>query len=253
MALGCGYDQIFPDPSHHPLDGMLGLGRGKTSLTSQLNSQGLVRNVIGHCLSAQGGGYIFFGDVYDSFRLTWTPMSSRDYKHYSVAGAAELLFGGKKSGVGNLHAVFDTGSSYTYFNSYAYQVLISWLKKESGGKPLKEAHDDQTLPLCWRGRRPFRSIYEVRKYFKPIVLSFTSNGRSKAQFEMLPEAYLIVSNMGNVCLGILNGSEVGMGDLNLIGDISMLNKVMVFDNDKQLIGWAPADCDQVPKSRDVSI
>lgn len=23
--------------------------------------------------------------------------------------------------------------------------------------------------------------------------------------------------MGNVCLGILNGSEVGMGDLNLIG------------------------------------
>ena len=74
----CGYDQIFPDPSHHPLDGMLGLGRGKTSLTSQLNSQGLVRNVIGHCLSAQGGGYIFFGDVYDSSRLTWTPMSSRD-------------------------------------------------------------------------------------------------------------------------------------------------------------------------------
>jgi len=57
---------------------MLGLGRGKTSLTSQLNSQGLVRNVVGHCLSAQGGGYIFFGEVYDSSRLTWTPMSSRD-------------------------------------------------------------------------------------------------------------------------------------------------------------------------------
>jgi len=36
-------------------------------------------------------------------------------------------------------------------------------------------------------------------------------------------------------------------------DISMLNKVMVFDNDKQLIGWTPADCDRVPKSRDVSI
>jgi len=33
----------------------------------------------------------------------------------------------------------------------------------------------------------------------------------------------------------------------------MLNKVMVFDNDKQLIGWTSADCDRVPKSRDVSI
>lgn len=28
---------------------------------------------------------------------------------------------------------------------------------------------------------------------------------------------LFCQNMGNVCLGILNGSEVGMGDLNLIG------------------------------------
>lgn len=74
----CGYDQIFPDSSYHPLDGMLGLGRGKSSLISQLNSQGLVRNVVGHCLSAQGGGYIFFGDVYDSSRLTWTPMSATD-------------------------------------------------------------------------------------------------------------------------------------------------------------------------------
>ncbi|KAK2445100.1 hypothetical protein P8452_22831 [Trifolium repens] len=252
MALGCGYDQIFPDSSYHPVDGMLGLGRGKSSLISQLNSQGLVRNVVGHCLSAQGGGYIFFGDVYDSSRLAWTSMSSRDSKHYS-AGAAELTFGGKRTGFGNLLAVFDTGSSYTYFNSNAYQALISWLTKELAGKPIKEAPEDQTLPLCWYGKRPFRSVYEVRKYFKPIALSFPSSGRMKAQFEIPPEAYLIVSNMGNVCLGILNGSEVGMEDLNLIGDISMLDKVMVFDNEKQLIGWTPADCNRVPKSRDVSI
>lgn len=33
----------------------------------------------------------------------------------------------------------------------------------------------------------------------------------------------------------------------------MLDKVMVFDNEKQLIGWAPADCNRVPKSRDASI
>ncbi|KAJ1386634.1 Xylanase inhibitor, C-terminal, partial [Sesbania bispinosa] len=200
VQLKIGYDQIFPDSSYNPVDGMLGLGRGRSSLISQLNSQGLVRNVVGHCLGAQGGG-----------------------KHYS-AGAAELIFGGKRTGIGNLHAIFDTGSSYTYFNSHAYQALISWLKKELAGKPLKEAPDDQTVPLCWH-----------------------------AQFEIPPEAYLIISNMGNVCLGILDGSEVGVGDINLIGDISMLDKVMVFDNEKQLIGWAPADCNRVPKSRDVSI
>ncbi|XP_019417617.1 PREDICTED: aspartic proteinase Asp1-like [Lupinus angustifolius] len=253
MTMGCGYDQVFPDSSYRPLDGMLGLGRGKSSLISQLSGQGLVRNVVGHCLSVHGGGYIFFGNLYDHSQLTWTPMSSRDNKHYSTAGAAELVFGGKISGVGNLVAIFDTGSSYTYFNSKAYQALITWLKKELAGKPIKEAYDDQTLPLCWHSKRPFKSIYEVRKYFKPIALSFTSSGKFKAQFEIPPEDYLIISNMGNVCLGILNGSEVGMGDLNLIGDISMLDKVMVFDNEKQLIGWAPADCNRVPKFRHVSI
>lgn len=75
----CGYDQIFPASSYHPLDGVLGLGRGKTSLVSQLHGQGLVRNVVGHCLSAKGGGYIFFGDVYDSSRVVWTSMSSRHH------------------------------------------------------------------------------------------------------------------------------------------------------------------------------
>lgn len=74
----CGYDQL-PGASNHPLDGILGLGRGKTSVLSQLHSQGLVKNVVGHCLSGRGGGYVFFGDgLYDSSRVVWTPMS-KDY------------------------------------------------------------------------------------------------------------------------------------------------------------------------------
>lgn len=74
----CGYDQL-PGTSYHPLDGVLGLGKGKSSIVSQLSSQGLVRNVVGHCFSRRGGGFLFFGDdVYDSSKVVWTPMSS-DY------------------------------------------------------------------------------------------------------------------------------------------------------------------------------
>ncbi|XLT13876.1 hypothetical protein HN51_059566, partial [Arachis hypogaea] len=141
MTLGCGYDHLFQEHSYHPLDGMLGLGRGRSSLVSQLNSQGL-------------------------------------------------------------------------------------LNKELAWKPLKEAHDDHTLPQCWHGRRPFRSIHKVRKYFKPMALSFAGGGRSKAQFEIPPEAHLIISNMGNVCLGILNGSE----DLNLIGGEVIGSLVVITDS-----------------------
>ncbi|KAF7834117.1 aspartic proteinase Asp1-like [Senna tora] len=244
MALGCGYDQIFPtSSSYHPLDGVLGLGRGKTSFISQLNAQGLVPNVVGHCLSAQGGGYIFFGDLHDSSRLIWTPMSSKHHsKHYSSAGAAEMVLGGK-AGIAASSVTFDTGSSYTYFNSNSYQALLSWLKKEARRKGIKEAPDDHTVPVCWHnGKRPFKSIREATKYFNPFSLTFRNgNAKLKSHFQIPPQAYLIISNKGNACLGILNASEVGM-------DISMLDKVMVFDNEKQLIGWAPANCDRLPKS-----
>ncbi|GKV22187.1 hypothetical protein SLEP1_g32072 [Rubroshorea leprosula] len=249
LALGCGYYQPS-GTSHHPLDGVLGLGRGKTSIVSQLYSQSLVRNVVGHCLSGRGGGFLFFGDgLYDSSPIVWTSMSSEHPKSYSP-GSAELVFSGKTTGLKDLIVVFDSGSSYTYFNSQAYQKLLDLMNKKLAGKRLKKATDDQTLPLCWKrvGGRPFTSAHDVREFFEPISLVFTSNG-AKTQFKLPPESYLIISNKGNVCLGILNGTEAGLKNLNVIGDISMQDRMVIYDNEKQLIGWAPANCDQLPKPK----
>ncbi|KAF8018649.1 hypothetical protein BT93_H3519 [Corymbia citriodora subsp. variegata] len=249
VALGCGYDQI-PGSSNPFLDGVLGLGKGRSSIVSQLSSQGLVRNVLGHCLSTRGGGYLFFGDdLYDSSRVMWTPMS-RDYsKHYSP-GTADLLFAGKPTGQKDLLLILDSGSSYTYFSSQAYEALSSAVKKALDRKPFTEALDDPTLPLCWRGRKPFKSIREVRKYFKPFALSFNSGGRTKNQFEVPPESYLIISAMGNVCMGVLNGTQAGLQNMNLIGDISMQDKLVIYDNERQLMGWQNyVDCSRPPKSR----
>jgi len=37
-------------------------------------------------------------------------------------------------------------------------------------------------------------------------------------------------------------------------DISMQDKMVIYDNEKQLIGWMPANCDRLPKwSKTVSI
>ncbi|KAK3026270.1 hypothetical protein RJ639_040482 [Escallonia herrerae] len=255
LALGCGYDQI-PGVSSHPLDGVLGLGKGKSSIVSQLHNQGLVRNVVGHCFSGGGGGFLFFGDdVYDSSLVVWTPMSHLELiidplllhvRRYSP-GFAELTLGGKSTGLKNLLVVFDSGSSYTYLNSQTYQVLLSMVRKDLNGKPLKEAADDKTLPLCWKGKKPFKSTREVRKYFKPLALSFDSGWNAKPRFEIPPESYLIISSKGSACFGILNGTEVGLENLNMIGDISMQDKMVIYDNENQQIGWIPMNCDRPPK------
>lgn len=67
------------------------------------------------------------------------------------------------------------------------------VKKELLGKPFKEALDDHTLSLCWSGRKPFKSVREVRKYFMPLALSFADGGKTKKQFDVFPESYLIIS------------------------------------------------------------
>ncbi|XWS44646.1 hypothetical protein CRYUN_Cryun15aG0065900 [Craigia yunnanensis] len=239
LALGCGYDQI-PGASYHPLDGILGLGRGKSSVVSQLQSQGLVRNVVGHCLSGRGGGFLFFGDgLYDFSRVTWTSI-----KYYSP-GIAELHFSGKATGIKNLILVFDSGSSYTYLNSQAYQTLTVLLKKELSGRSLKEAPEDQTLPVYWKGRKPLKNVRDVKKYFKTLALAFASRGRTKTQFELHPEAYLIISLIYGPYTIVMITSSFSVSST----DISMQDRMVIYDNEKQVIGWTHANCDQLPRSK----
>lgn len=77
----CGYDQqgsLEKSPAH--TDGVLGLGRGMAGLPSQWAKQGLIKNVIGHCISGGGrdGGYMFFGDdLVSTSDMTWVPMLGR--------------------------------------------------------------------------------------------------------------------------------------------------------------------------------
>ncbi|XP_058097485.1 aspartic proteinase Asp1-like [Magnolia sinica] len=248
LAFGCGYDQQSPSASSTSLtDGVLGLGNSNSGIVSQLRDLGLVKNVIGHCLSGRGGGYLFFGDsIMPSSGVTWTPMSHNPLHKYYSPGPTNIIFGEQLMGVKDLLVAFDSGSSFTYFALQPYQAFVSTLRKGLSGKPLKEAPEDKTLPLCWKGAKKFKSIPDVKKYFKPLILIFADG--KKAVLEIPPEGYLIISKDGNVCLGILNGTEIGLQDLNLIGDISLQDLMVIYDNEKQQIGWVRENCDRLPNA-----
>nr|XP_028949304.1 aspartic proteinase Asp1-like [Malus domestica] len=134
---------------------------------------------------------------------------------------------------------------YTYFNSQAYKALINLVRNDLNGKPLKYATEDQSLPICWKGSKPFKSVGDAKNFFKPLALSFTK--AKNVQLQLSPDAYLIVTKHGNVCLGILNGTEVGLGSMNIIGDITMQDKMVIYDNENQRIGWAPTNCKRLSK------
>ncbi|XP_042472903.1 aspartic proteinase Asp1-like isoform X1 [Zingiber officinale] len=245
LAFGCGYDQQVPNQdASASTDGILGLGTGKVSILSQLSDQGVTKNVVGHCLGGKGGGYLFFGDdLVPTSRMTWSPMSRIGSKNYYSPGPANLYWDNQYLGVKQTEVVLDTGSTFTYFGHQSYQAFLSAVKSDLSEKPLKE-EADPSLPVCWKGQKPFKSVSDVKKYFKTLTFNFV-NGK-RALLEMLPQNYLIITKYGNACLGILNGTEVGLGNLNVIGDISLLDHMVVYDNEKQHIGWVRAACDRLP-------
>ncbi|KAK4789256.1 hypothetical protein SAY86_020575 [Trapa natans] len=244
LTFGCSYNLDTPSPTAPPpTAGILGLGNGKASIITQLYRLGMIRNVLGHCLSTKGGGFLFFGDdPIPSSNVLWVPMSPTLLAKHYASGPAELLNRQKPGNVKGLQVIFDSGSSYTYFNSKAYGAILNQLTGDLNGKPLKNATGEKSLPVCWKGTKPFNSVNDVNAQFKPLVLSFANN----VEYKIPPEAYLIVTKGGNVCLGILNGTEVGLADFNIIGDISMQSKMVIYDNERQQIGWVSADCSHLP-------
>ncbi|KAI0496106.1 hypothetical protein KFK09_022413 [Dendrobium nobile] len=219
--------------------GMLGLGKGKISILSQLHEQGLFANIFGHCLSSNSevSGFMFIGKDFDYSRcLTWVPMS-HDVLHYSLT-MAEVVYGDEQLLGWNQDFVLDSGATDTYFVDPLYQQLLT---KVAEMALLQKVPGDDEHPDCWEDTRPFTSIPDLRNRFSSLYLKL-GNGRA---LEIPPENYLIITEDGDACLAIFNGFAQGLNNINLIGAISMQNVMVVYDNEQRQIGWAPVtECTQ---------
>ncbi|PON36818.1 Aspartic peptidase [Parasponia andersonii] len=251
VVFGCAYDQQgLLLNTLVKTDGILGLSKAKVSLPSQLASKGIIKNVVGHCFSIDigGGGYMFLGDDFvPHWGMSWMPMldtPSMDYYHSQIVrvnyGNMQLNLGAWSSRVGQV--VFDSGSSYTYFTKEAYTDLVTSLE-EVYAAGLVQDSSDPTLPICWKAKMPFRSVADVKQFFKTITLQFGSKWWIvSTRLRIPPEGYLIINSKGNVCLGILDGSKVHDGSTTILGDISLRGHLVVYDNENQKIGWMNSYC-----------
>lgn len=246
LAFGCGHDQdVGPNfQVESPVDGLLGLGRGKLDLVSQLKNQRMITgHVIGHCISIKGGGFLVVGvDKFPS-AITWVPMVRSRFGNYYSPGSAKLHFNGTPLRLNPMEVVFDSGSTYTYFAAQPYQATLSAVKNALGDS-LKLV-PDHALPVCWGGDKPFKSVADVKKFFKSLSLIF-QQGHNKATMAIPPENYLIISKDGNVCLGIRDGSRHSLDEMNIIGDVTMQDQIVIYDNERARLGWAHTQCDSMP-------
>jgi hypothetical protein len=146
--------------------------------------------------------------------------------------------------------IFDSGTSYTYLVPEVFSAFIEAVQKGLEGHGLVRDLDDKTLPYCWKGKTPFRSVTEASHHFQPITLNFgTSWFLASRQMTIIPQSYLIITPTGNVCMGIMDSSDAGNEDINIIGDISLRGHLVVYDNVYHRVGWMPSDCRKPPKAR----
>ncbi|KAL2630064.1 hypothetical protein R1flu_014750 [Riccia fluitans] len=258
-VFGCSYDQhgtFAKSPSK--TDGLLGLSRATVAFPAQLAAQGIVKNVVAHCLAggSQGGGYLFFGDdLVPAWGMTWTPVIRKPYRDNYYVSVQKIQYGFSgldldPSVLRENEFIFDSGTSYTYLSPEIYSAFVSAVREGLEGSGLEQDTSDKTLPLCWRGKAPFRTLSEASSYFQPITLNFGTSWLLASKFMIVvPQAYLVLTPQGNVCMGIMNSSETGSEGINIIGDISLRGHLIVYDNVENRVGWMPSDCRKPPKSR----
>ncbi|KAM3365383.1 hypothetical protein ACQJBY_015231 [Aegilops geniculata] len=133
FVFGCAHDQqgkLLDSPAS--TDGILGLSNGAMSLTTQLAKQGIISNVLGHCIATDpsSSGYMFLGDDYvPRWGMKWVPVRNGLEDMYSMV-LKKVNYGGQELNVREqgrklTRVIFDSGSSYTYFPHEIYTSLIA--------------------------------------------------------------------------------------------------------------------------------
>ncbi|KAF7088486.1 hypothetical protein CFC21_091587 [Triticum aestivum] len=241
IAFGCGYNQEEPaDAPPSSVDGILGLA-SFIEVTHQIKS-----------LFSKGKGVLYVGDFNPPSRgVTWVPM--RESLFYYSPGLAELFID-KQPIRGNptFEAVFDSGTTYTFVPAQIYNELVSKVRGTLSESSLVEVKG-RALPLCWKGKRPFRSVNDVKNQFKALSLKIT-HASSTSNLDIPPQNYLIVEEDGKTCLAIRDASsDPVMKELNfiLIGAVTMQDLFVIYNNESKQLGWVRAQCDKAQELESV--
>uniref|UniRef100_A0A7N0ZVZ9 Peptidase A1 domain-containing protein n=1 Tax=Kalanchoe fedtschenkoi TaxID=63787 RepID=A0A7N0ZVZ9_KALFE len=190
------------------VDGILGLGRGKDSLPSQLSAQQVSPEVISHCLAREGGGgYLIMGEVVE-VGITYTPLIPSkslynvDLESISVNGMQIK----STTSPGNSGTIFDSGTTLTVLVADLYDPLVGAVSA-AVNKPIIPGES-----------------------FPNITLNFAGS----ASILLMPQDY--VQDEGYLCLGFQRDE-----DISILGDLVLRDKVVVYDQPRERIGLLTRD------------
>lgn len=214
-------------------DGIVGFGPYKMSLISQLHSSGLSPWVFSICMdSSTGGGILALGEAVDS-RLLYTPLiPSRD--HYEV-NLESIGVNGQKLPIDNSvlsassehHTFIDSGTSLAYLTDEAYDPFV---------RAIAEAASPSVHLVVKNGNTCFSTSSSVDLMFPMVTLHFSGGSTMMAK----PKNYLRLSE--DQLLYCIAWQRNSGAKVTVLGDIILMDKIIVHDRENMRLGWVDYDC-----------
>nr|XP_043615375.1 aspartyl protease family protein 1-like isoform X2 [Erigeron canadensis] len=227
IKFGCGMIQTGSFLDGAAPNGLFGLGMENLSVPSILASEGLVANSFSMCFGPDGAGRINFGDKGSSDQGE-TPINlDTPHRTYNIS-MTQTVIGDNVTNV-DFTAIFDTGTSFTYLNDPAYSII-----SESFVSQTNESRSQTNSDL------PFEYCYDLspnQQSFEGPLFNLTMKGGDAYQVTN-PFVVLPLDDGGSVlCLGIVKSEDV-----NIIGQNFMTGYRVVFDREKNILGWKASNC-----------
>ncbi|KAF3683005.1 hypothetical protein CQW23_22803 [Capsicum baccatum] len=237
VIFGCGGTQSTDlRSSDDALDGVLGFGKSNTSMLSQLSSSGKVKKMFAHCLDGKNGGGIFaIGNVVKP-KVTMTALVPNQ-QHYNVNMTAvevgyqllnlssEVFTNGANEGV-----IIDSGTTLAYLPEAIYGPLVKKILSWQPDLRLRTVHDEYTC---------FEYSESVDDGFPQVNFQFENS----LSLRVRPHEYLFPFE-DLFCIGWQNSGSLSRDKWNLtvFGDLVLSNKLVLYDLEKQAIGWTEYNC-----------
>ncbi|KAL7148461.1 hypothetical protein ABFS83_06G179800 [Erythranthe nasuta] len=246
VAFGCSAKQSGElGSSSQAVDGIIGFGQSNTSVLSQLSLSKKIKKVFSHCLDGgKGGGIFAIGEVVEP-KVNRTPLVPNQV-HYNVELKA-VDVGGKLLdlpttffGLGpSRRAIIDSGTTLAYLPSDIYQHIVDQMAAQ---QPNLKIHMVEGQFKC------FWFSGNVDDGFPIINFHFEDS----LTLPVHPHNYLFEVRDDEYCIG---WQASGMqtkdgGELTLLGDIALSDKLVIYDMENQTIGWTQYNCSSSIKVKD---
>lgn len=192
ITFGCGKIQTGGFLDGGAPNGLFGLGMQNIAVPSILAMQNITADSFSMCFHTGTSGRISFGDKGTTDQAE-TPFVPQQYEIYFVSIMQTII--GKNTSDVRAAAIFDTGTSFTYFTDPIYSMITSAFNSQV---------QDKRYPSS--SHNPFEFCYQKSPCLNySDIPSFTLKMGGGANFTVYdPLMFLLVSDQACVCcLGVI--------------------------------------------------